>query len=338
MATEIPVIDISGFMDGSDPRGVAKKVDATCREIGFFVVTGHGFDLRLLEDLRRVGLDFFRLPMEKKRAGSEGTPMGYLGLRDTQLAHSRGDETPPDLHEGFFMARPEKDLSDPYFTHPVAAALFSDNAFPPEPAELQDLTVAYYWAMSALCRKVMRLFALALDLPEDHFEAMVDKHFSFLRLVYYPALTEAPLPGQLRAGAHSDYGTFTLVNFNDAPGGLQVLGRDGAWVDVPVVSDSFVCNIGDLFEVWTNDRWVSTKHRVALPSMEHAADAERLTLVYFHQPNWDTVASALPTCVSKDNPPKYEPITAGEHNLRKLMLSLAPASASPSPPEPDSPG
>jgi isopenicillin N synthase-like dioxygenase len=181
------------------------------------------------------------------------------------------------------------------------------------------VSVAYYDRLGALCATVMEIFAVALGLPRQHFAPHIDKHFSFLRYVYYPALTEAAAPGQLRAGAHSDYGTFTLVNFDDAPGGLQVLARDSEWIDVPVVGDSFVCNIGDLFEVWTNDRWVSTLHRVAIPADERWEDSERLSLVYFHEPNWDTVAEALPTCVGAANPAKYEPLTAGEHNRRKVM-------------------
>jgi isopenicillin N synthase-like dioxygenase len=157
---------------------------------------------------------------------------------------------------------------------------------------------------------------------------LIDKHFSFLRYVYYPVPKGEPLPGQMRAGAHTDYGTFTLVNFDDAPGGLQVRTKDGGWLDVPRVADSFVVNIGDLMEVWTNDRWVSTLHRVIIPPEERYEDSERLSLVYFHEPNWDVLASALPTCVSADNPAHYEPVTAGEHNRRKVMRQrtlVAPA-------------
>ncbi len=107
-----------------------------------------------------------------------------------------------------------------------------------------------------------------------------------------------------------------------------MLGKDGEWVDVPVVGDSFVCNIGDLLEVWTNDRWVSTMHRVVVPPDGRWQESERLSLVYFHEPNWDCVAEALPTCVSADNPPKYEPVTAGEHNRRKVMRQQTLAEAS----------
>jgi isopenicillin N synthase-like dioxygenase len=329
VSSVVPVIDIGPFLDGTDIAGVAAAVDAACRDIGFFVITGHGVDLDLLRRTRATALEFFRLPLDVKAGGSEGSFMGYSPFKGERLAYSLGEETPPDLKEAYSIAQPDKG-DGPYYTHPDAQQVFPDNIFPATPAAFEPVSVEYYRRLGALCATVAEVFAVALDLPQDYFAPHLDKHFSFLRYVYYPALTEPALPGQLRAGAHSDYGSFTLVNFDDAPGGMQVQTRDGDWIDVPVVGDSFVCNIGDLFEVWTNDRWVSTLHRVAIPADERWEDSERLSLVYFHEPNWDTVAEALPTCVSADNPPRYEPLTAGEHNRRKVMrqqtLEVADAS------------
>lgn len=318
MTTHIPIIDIEPFLDGSDPESVTAAVDAACRDIGFFVIVGHGVDLGLLHRTRELALSFFHMPVEQKVATNDSSFQGYSPFKGERLAYSRGDETPPDLKEGFSLGQPDKS-DDPYYAHPDAMYLFPDTKYPPEPEGLEAISVAYYRRMSDLCATLMEIFAVALQLPRDYFEPLIDKHFSFLRYVYYPALTEPALPGQLRAGSHSDYGSFTLVNFDDAPGGLQVFGKDGEWVDVPMVPDSFVVNLGDLMEVWTNDRWVSTMHRVVVPPDDRREESERLSLVYFHEPNWDAVASALPTCVSDDNPPKYEPLTAGEHNRRKVM-------------------
>jgi isopenicillin N synthase-like dioxygenase len=318
MTTHIPVIDIGPFLDGSDPDSVVAAVDRVCRDIGFFVIVGHGVDLDLLHRTRELGLAFFRLPFDDKVAANDSSFQGYSPLKGERLAYSRGDETPPDLKEGFSLGQPDK-TDDPYYTHPDAMYLFPETKYPPKPEGLQATSVAYYRRMAELCATLMEIFALALELPREYFAPLIDRHFSFLRYVYYPPLIEAPVPGQLRAGAHTDYGSFTLVNFDDAPGGLQVLGKDGDWVDVPLVPSSFVVNLGDLMEVWTNDRWVSTMHRVVPPPEALWSESERLSLVFFHEPNWDAVASALPTCVSDDNPAKYEPLTAGEHNRRKVM-------------------
>jgi isopenicillin N synthase-like dioxygenase len=169
---------------------------------------------------------------------------------------------------------------------------------------------------------VLELFAMALGMPRHYFAPMVDRPFSYLRFVNYPALVEPALEGQLRAGAHSDYGTFTFVHFDDAPGGLQVLGDDGSWIDVPVVPNAFVVNVGDLFQQWTNDRWRSTLHRVVTPEPPDWDRSARLSLVYFHEPNWDAVAEPLPSCVDADPPAKYGPVTAGEHLALKVSRQV----------------
>ena len=94
--------------------------------------------------------------------------------------------------------------------------------------------VSDYWrAMEALSYATLRIFALALDLDEDFFVRRSDRHVTNMRINYYPAQDRPPEPGQLRAGAHSDYGAFTILKGENAPGGLQVLRRGGDWADVP---------------------------------------------------------------------------------------------------------
>lgn len=159
----------------------------------------------------------------------------------------------------------------------------------------------------------MRLFALALDQPETFFDDKVDRHISRLRVRNYPAPHEPPAPGQLRAGAHSDYGSLTILKAEDKAGGLQVCNNAGEWVDVAIVPDCFIVNLGDLMARWTNDRWVSTLHRVANPPMELARVSRRQSLVFFHNPNYDAVIECIPGCQGPDNPPKYPPITSGEY-------------------------
>jgi isopenicillin N synthase-like dioxygenase len=208
---------------------------------------------------------------------------------------------------------------DEYYTAEAAAYFFPDNVWPEAPEDFRSLSEAYYRRMTELSATLCEIFAIALGLPRAYFAPMIDKPFSFLRYVYYPALSQSPGAGQLRAGAHSDYGSFTFVNFNDAPGGLQVHGGDGEWIDVPVVPDSFVVNLGDLMERWTNDQWRSTLHRVVVPDEDQFAASERLSLVFFHEPNYDTMIEALPTCVPPGEAPRYEPISCGEHLARKVM-------------------
>lgn len=96
---------------------------------------------------------------------------------------------------------------------------------------------------------------------------------------------------------------------------------DGAWAEIPHVPGSFVINLGDLMAAWTNDRWVSTMHRVVNPKPEFC-DTSRMSVVFFHQPNYDAEIRCIPTCTTADDPPHYEPVTSGQWLLDKLSKSV----------------
>jgi isopenicillin N synthase-like dioxygenase len=177
-----------------------------------------------------------------------------------------------------------------------------------------------------LCRRIEEIFALALDLPAAFFRPYTDKQIGALRIIHYPPTRSAPAPGQLRAGAHSDYGTFTVLLSENRPGGLQVQTRAGDWIDVSTPEDAFVINIGDLMMRWTNDRFVSNPHRVAIPPEDADPRADRLSVVFFHHPNYDAEIACLPTCTSDHNPPKYAPVFSGPYRVEKYTSTrLDPA-------------
>lgn len=326
----IPVIDISAYRSG-DPDGtadIARRIDEACRSVGFLIVTGHGVDPDLIERTRRAAFDFFALPTEVKMAYKipPDRYRGYTSPGSESLAASYGQDTPPDLKESFNYG-PVDVPDDEYHSPERAGAFFAPNEFPPEVPHAAAVWTEYYRAMEAVATDLMRLFALALGLPEHAFDDKVDRHITNMSLIHYPPLEAEPAPGQLRGGAHTDFGSLTLVHRDRAPGGLQVL-LDGAWIDAPHVDDSFVVNIGDLMAEWTNDRWVSTVHRVGLPHAVADAASDRLSLVFFHQPNYDALIEVLPSCTSEDDPPRYEPITSGAHIARKLAAMRSPELAS----------
>jgi isopenicillin N synthase-like dioxygenase len=167
--------------------------------------------------------------------------------------------------------------------------------------------------MGRLAEDLMALFALALGLPEDFFADKIDRHISRLRVRNYPAPLEAPKPGQLRAGAHCDYGSLTILRAEDKPGGLQVMNKAGRWVDVPIAPDSYIIDIGELMARWTNGRWAANLHRVVNPPADQAVGSRRSSLVFFHNPNYDAPVSALPGTVADGETPRFPPTTSGEH-------------------------
>jgi isopenicillin N synthase-like dioxygenase len=136
--------------------------------------------------------------------------------------------------------------------------------------------------------------------------------------MHYPATSDPPLPGQLRAGEHTDLGMMTLLHSDNAIGGLQVKRRDGRWVDAPVVPKAFVVNLGDMMMRWTNDRWVSTPHRVVNPPEDAGATGRRLSVGMFFIPNYDTEIACIETCHTPDAAPRYAPISVADYRTARF--------------------
>ena len=320
----VPILDLTPIRrrHPGGRRTLARAIDEALREIGFFVVVGHGVGRAETEETIAVGKRFFDLPGEEKRkVANRGTPFrGYVGPGDENLSYTEDEASPPDWKEFYTMGRPDR--SDPYFRRPELAATFKPNVWPAAVPELRTAMERHYRAMEELTDLVMRGLALALDLEEGFFRDKLDRHDSTFRAANYPHQDRPAAPGQLRAGAHTDYGAITLLATERAPGGLQIRNRDGAWMDAPQVPDGFVVNIGDLMMTWTNDRWLSNLHRVVNPPPDAAGSTRRLSLVYFANCNPDARIECLPTCTSPDDPPRHPPVTAGEHRRMKIEKSV----------------
>lgn len=322
----VPLIDLEPFRFGSDSdrRRVAASVDAACRDVGFLGLVGHGIDDDVLDHSWRVALAFFDLPLDQRLAVREpypGYPYGFRPFAAETLDRSLGEYGgAADLKETLNIGpvdappRPIAAMTDPDERAVYAPNLWPDDALP----ELRETFTDYYHRMAALASDLMRLFAWALDLPHDFFAPFIDRHGSALRLAHYPALAAPPLPGQLRASAHTDYGTLTVLRADDEHPGLQVQMAAGEWVDVPAVPGGFVVNLGDLMARWTNDRWRSTMHRVVVAEGE--SGERRLSIPFFHNANWDAVIECIPTCVGDGA--RYEPVMAGPHLMSKFRATV----------------
>ncbi len=236
----------------------------------------------------QVTREFFDLDMDQKdkcRAPYPGYPYGYLGPGAEALAKSRNVDTPPDLKESFNggpLSVPAG-LSD----KDALSFCYAETIWPVEPAGFRTAWEAYYREMERLAVRIMRIFAVALNLPEGFFEPYIDQPISALRALNYPHQS-GPIaqPGQLRAGAHTDYGSLTILLPQPETYGLEILMPSGEWSAVPPIDDAFVINIGDLMARWTNDRWVSTLHRVVNSNSNGTTSNRRQSLAFFHQPNW----------------------------------------------------
>ncbi len=320
-----PIVSLAAFetADADGRKVLALEVDAICRTTGFLAIAEHGVPQAVIDAAWDKAKEFFDQPVEVKQAAKApypGYPYGYLGPNSEALAASRGVATPPDLKESFNGGP----LSvPPGMTDAEALGFcYAETIWPAAPAGFKDAWQAYYRALEDLAARIMKLFAAALTLPEDYFAPMIDYPVSALRALNYPEQRVAPQEGQLRAGAHSDYGSLTILLPQAGSKGLQIERPDGSWLDVPPIPGAFIINIGDLMQRWTNDRWVSTVHRVANPANPEEARARRQSFAFFHQPNWFAEIACLDVCLELGEEAKYEPVLSGPYLMGKFKSTV----------------
>lgn len=309
MHTTLPVIDLAASFghDRAAVQATASQIDAACRTHGFFYVVGHGVPLALISHLFMLNRRFFQLPEPVKQQWhierSGGLKRGFDPVGWQSLDPGR----PADLKESFYLGA-ERGPDDALVR--AGTPQHGPNQWPDESLVpgFRASCEAYSAALDRLARHLMGLMALGLQLPRDHFEPFMRNPMPVLRLLHYPPQSASQVEGQIGSGAHTDWGGLTLLA-QDSAGGLQVQGRDGQWIDARPVEGAFVVNLGDMMQRWTNDAYRSTLHRV----VNNVSGRERHSAAYFHDIDYHAVVSALPTCHSAANPPRYAPVTAGEH-------------------------
>jgi isopenicillin N synthase-like dioxygenase len=296
--TSIPIVDITGLRspDRAERERVAADVGKAAREVGFLYISGTGIDEALFARMLASTKAFFALPVEEKMRS-------YIGLSTCHRGYvpvgEEGVETGmPDLKEAFDTAL-DLPADDP--DHVAGNPMLGPNVWP-EVDGFAEAVTAYYHAVLDLGHQLLWAFAVALGEDPDTFTQHATKTPSQLRLVHYPYNPDAE--DVLGIGAHTDYECFTLLK-PTAPG-LEVLNGAGEWVDVPPVPDTFVVNIGDLLELWTNGAYVATSHRV------RKVKEERYSFPLFFNVDYHTEVKPLPQFVAGDGASRPA-LRAGEH-------------------------
>jgi isopenicillin N synthase-like dioxygenase len=311
--TSLPVIDVSGLTSVklSDRAGVAAELGAACRGIGFFYIVNHGISEATRDAIFAASRSFFSLPAAAKEEYSikrSRHNRGYVALEAERLNENAAVS---DYKEAFNVGL-ERAADDPEV---LAGKPFRGvNLWPALPG-WRPAILTYYDACWALGRRIHRGFALDLGIAEDFFEDKLDAPLAILRMLHYPPQAQrrnsAPDSG---AGMHTDYGNLTILA-TDGVAGLQVRARDGAWLDAPQIPGAFVCNIGDCLMRWTNDVYVSTPHRVAIPAQD------RYSVAFFLDPNPDARVEVLPGCIAAGAVSKYRPTTGADYLHQRLTAT-----------------
>lgn len=337
-AESIPMIDISRLYSDrlTDRQELAEEIRTASREIGFFTIYNHvrhinhalqrvsvhmlilvpqGINGELAKGVFQQAREFFSRPIEEKmKVCTDLMPEEFCGYHPMERynwegAKRKGIQKPDtltrkliiiDLHEAFNW---NYDAShDPEFPDP---SIPTTDMWPENAPEFKATLCAYQSALISFARRLTRIFALALHLPEESFDEYVRRPEAGMRIIRYPE-QKTSRDEQTGIGSHTDVECFTIVTA-DSPG-LEVLSKTGQWIKVAPVKGAFVVNIADCFMRQTNDFFVSTIHRVI-----NENGKERYSAPFFWGFNRETVLEPVPTCVSTENPNKYPIMTAGEY-------------------------
>jgi isopenicillin N synthase-like dioxygenase len=309
----LPVVDLApSFADDAGRRTVAGEIRRAVCDTGFFYVAHHGIDRAIVDAALAQSQRFFRLPQAEKDAlkrvaGKRG--YGAIAEQATGVYTAPGGIVAAgDLKESFNFGR-DRGPRTPYF---------AEDQWPAGLPGFREGVETYYTAVDGLAQHLIRLLALSLDLPETFFDEAFAYAQGSCRLLRYPPQEGNAVENQMGAGAHTDIGAITILA-QDHHEALEVRNRQGEWISATPIPDTFVVNIADMFERWTNDLYVSSMHRV----MNNTSLEDRYSIVYFYGPSYYTRIACIPTCASAENPPKYEPVIYGEQSAARLAQSYA---------------
>lgn len=321
---DVPVIDIGAWADEGARATIAAAVDDSCRKLGFMQITGHGVPASTITGLAEAIDWFFDLPVETKsrwRAPRPSVNRGYTPPRSERLSYSLGVVSPDDLFEAFNVGAARSDFPG----LELDGEIYAENIWPDMANDDQQAAddfrcrvERWFFAAAGVARRMTDIFALALGLPDGHFAPFTDHSIDVLRMNHYDVPPGVAVgDDQLGMGAHTDYGIVTVLWADPVPG-LEILRHDGSWLPVLPAPGALLINLGDLLARWSNDRWLSTMHRVVPPRDRDGNLLRRRSAAFFHDGNADAVISTLAPCRAADGSSSYGDVTVAEHLAQKL--------------------
>jgi isopenicillin N synthase-like dioxygenase len=300
----VPVLDLAPFLAGEPDAeaALARQLRRALEEIGFFFVLGHGVDWSLVEAVYAQARRLHALPDADKEAIVMGPDRGgylRLGGGTSYASAIAGEVRKPNLNAAWFVHR---------------GGHRKGNQFPPI-AGFREVVERYFDEVAALAHRLLPLYARALDLPADWFEPFFGDPSATLRLSHYPVVDHDQ--DQWGLAPHTDSSFMTLLPANDVPG-LWIRPEGYDWIEPPALARSYLINSGDILRRWTNDRFLSTAHRVM-----NASGGDRYAMPFFYGPSDDAPIEAIATCVEPGEVPVHPPTTYGEYQRWFLNRNYA---------------
>ncbi|KAL9530676.1 2-oxoglutarate-Fe(II) type Oxidoreductase [Sphaerulina musiva] len=329
---EIPLIDFSAFLtgDAATKKSTAQAILAGFQTAGFVYLSKHGVPEDVLEKTFAESAKFFKRPRGEKDALAWTTPEANRGYSQPGREKVTDAETPEeieavrtkegsDLKESLEIGKEgEPGMPNPWPRQDAAGTRF------------REQMLQFFDECKILHINIMRAIAVGLNIEEKWFDRYCDAGDNTLRLLHYPEVPadvfrrrqeqEDDVVEQVRAGAHTDYGSITCL-FQDMAGGLQVKSPTGKFVNATPIEGTVVVNAGDLLARWSNDVIKSTVHRVVEPPTKSTVHPARYTIPYFCHPNHDSIIDAIPGTFSAENPRKYSAVNCGEHLVKRLRAT-----------------
>lgn len=306
----IPSVDLADFLseDTKRKQKFVNEIGSAYEDIGFVSLKNHFLSEDLVEELYKEVKAFFALPLEDKEKYEIAGLGGQRGYISFGKEHAKGKKE-GDLKEFWHFgqeASADAKLIEEYPKNVHVKELPDFNHTGMEAYRMLEKTGIY----------VLRALSLYIGLDEFYFDHWATNGNSILRPIHYPPITEEP-KGAVRAGAHGDINLITLL-MGASAGGLQVLRKDGEWIDAIPKEDELVINVGDMLERLTNNKMRSTIHRVINPPREEWG-SPRFSIPFFMHPRSDMKLNCLPECIDAKNEKAYVDITAGDFLHQRLV-------------------
>ena len=310
--SSLPIIDLK-----DDQSTIVKSIFQACSTTGFFYLRNHPL-LDAQQQMFQLAKQFFQLPLNIKEQ--------HLITQDNHGYVRRGQENLDTMNTKLIDEKEAFNIGKSVQVNQLPACFAQSDNY--------QILTRFHRDCYTLVMQLLTYLAQSFEIDVDYFTSRHQWELpsgDTLRLLHYPVVQNQS-EESIRAGAHSDYGSLTLLFQHNHRSGLEVLDRSSnTWYPVEPFDDMIVVNFGDAMEYWSKGFIKSTVHRVVMPTFDSNKENERFSIAYFCHPNNSALLTPIPSKIllnrkfEKDEHAKHaldhdneETLTAGEHLQMRL--------------------